>query len=245
MNELLNVNFDTQTVSARELYEQLEISKRFSAWFETNSQGFVEGEDFNAAYLKVQGNQYGGEKEIKDYNLTVDMAKHLCLMSRTEKGKQCRQYLLDLEKAWNTPEQVMARALKIANRTIDSLKEHNTKLIEDCERMKPKEIFADAVSASKTSILIGDLAKLICQNGCQIGQKRLFEWMRANGYLILRKGSDYNMPTQRSMEMGLFEIKESTHLNGDGLNVISKTPKVTGKGQQYFINKFMKQAEAV
>ena len=245
MNELLNVNFDTQTVSARELYEQLEISKRFSAWFETNSQGFVEGEDFNAAYLKVQGNQYGGEKEIQDYNLTVDMAKHLCLMSRTEKGKQCRQYLLDLEKAWNTPEQVMARALKIANRTIDSLKEHNTKLIEDCERMKPKEIFADAVSASKTSILIGDLAKLICQNGCQIGQKRLFEWMRANGYLILRKGSDYNMPTQRSMEMGLFEIKESTHLNGDGLNVISKTPKVTGKGQQYFINKFMKQAEAV
>lgn len=245
MNELLNVNFDTQTVSARELHEQLEISKRFSAWFETNSQGFVEEEDFSAAYLKVQGNQYGGEKEIQDYNLTVDMAKHLCLMSRTEKGKQCRQYLIDLEKAWNTPEQVMARALKIANRTIDSLKEHNTKLIEDCERMKPKEIFADAVSASKTSILIGDLAKLICQNGCQIGQKRLFEWMRANGYLILRKGSDYNMPTQRSMEMGLFEIKESTHLNGDGLNVISKTPKVTGKGQQYFINKFMKQAEAV
>ena len=245
MNELLNVNFDTQTVSARELHEQLEISKRFSAWFETNSQGFVEGEDFSAAYLKVQGNQYGGEKEIQDYNMTVDMAKHLCLMSRTEKGKQCRQYLLDLEKAWNTPEQVMARALKIANRTIDSLKEHNTKLIEDCERMKPKEIFADAVSASKTSILIGDLAKLICQNGYQIGQKRLFEWMRANGYLILRKGSDYNMPTQRSMEMGLFEIKESTHLNGDGMNVISKTPRVTGKGQQYFINKFLRQAEAV
>lgn len=247
MNELLNVNFDTQTVSARELYEQLEISKRFSAWFETNSQGFVEGEDFTSVLKGTEVQNNGGiqVRELQDYNLTVDMAKHLCLMSRTEKGKQCRQYLLDLEKAWNTPEQVMARALKIANRTIDSLKEHNTKLIEDCERMKPKEIFADAVSASKTSILIGDLAKLICQNGCQIGQKRLFEWMRANGYLILRKGSDYNMPTQRSMEMGLFEIKERTHLNGDGLNVISKTPKVTGKGQQYFINKFMKQAEAV
>lgn len=244
MNELLNVNFDTQTVSARELHEQLEISKRFSAWFETNSQGFVEGEDF-ASVLSGTVVNNGAHRELQDYNLTVDMAKHLCLMSRTEKGKQCRQYLLDLEKAWNTPEQVMARALKIANRTIDSLKEHNTKLIEGCERMKPKEIFADAVSASKTSILIGDLAKLICQNGFQIGQKRLFEWMRANGYLILRKGSDYNMPTQRSMEMGLFEIKESTHLNGDGMNVISKTPKVTGKGQQYFINKFMKQAEAV
>lgn len=247
MNELLSVNFDTQTVSARDLYEKLEISKRFSAWFETNSQGFVEGEDFTSVLKGTEVHNNGGiqVRELQDYNLTVDMAKHLCLMSRTEKGKQCRQYLIDLEKAWNTPEQVMARALKIANRTIDSLKEHNTKLIEDCERMKPKEVFADAVSASKTSILIGDLAKLICQNGYQIGQKRLFEWMRANGYLILRKGSDYNMPTQRSMEMGLFEIKESTHLNGEGLNVISKTPKVTGKGQQYFINKFMKQAEAV
>lgn len=144
-----------------------------------------------------------------------------------------------------TGKELLALAVIEAQKTIDSLKEHNTKLIEDCERMKPKEIFADAVSASKTSILIGDLAKLICQNGCQIGQKRLFEWMRVNGYLILRKGSDYNMPTQRSMEMGLFEIKESTHLNGEGLNVISKTPKVAGKGQQYFINKFMKQAEAV
>lgn len=144
-----------------------------------------------------------------------------------------------------TGKELLALAVIEAKKTIDSLKEHNTKLIEDCERMKPKEVFADAVSASKTSILIGDLAKLICQNGYQIGQKRLFEWMRANGYLILRKGSDYNMPTQRSMEMGLFEIKESTHLNGEGLNVISKTPKVTGKGQQYFINKFMKQAEAV
>ena len=121
MNELLNVNFDTQTVSARELYEQLEISKRFSAWFETNSQGFVEGEDFTSVLSGTVVNN-GAHRELQDYNLTVDMAKHLCLMSRTEKGKQCRQYLLDLEKAWNTPEQVMARALKIANRTIDSLK---------------------------------------------------------------------------------------------------------------------------
>jgi anti-repressor protein len=243
MNELLNVNFDTQTVSARELHEQLHIGTKFTTWFERMKEyGFTEGNEF---FPKMGETSESGGRPSVDYDISVDMAKQICMIQRTPEGKQCRQYLLDLEKAWNTPEQVMARALKIANRTIDSLKEHNTKLIEDCERMKPKEIFADAVSASKTSILIGDLAKLICQNGCQIGQKRLFEWMRANGYLILRKGSDYNMPTQRSMEMGLFEIKESTHLNGDGLNVISKTPKVTGKGQQYFINKFMKQAEAV
>lgn len=243
MNELLNVNFDTQTVSARELHEQLHIGTKFTTWFERMKEyGFTEGNEF---FPKMGETSESGGRPSVDYDISVDMAKQICMIQRTPEGKQCRQYLLDLEKAWNTPEQVMARALKIANRTIDSLKEHNTKLIEDCERMKPKEIFADAVSASKTSILIGDLAKLICQNGYQIGQKRLFEWMRANGYLILRKGSDYNMPTQRSMEMGLFEIKESTHLNGDGLNVISKTPKVTGKGQQYFINKFMKQAEAV
>ena len=243
MNELLNVNFDTQTVSARELHEQLHIGTKFTTWFERMKEyGFTEGNEF---FPKMGETSESGGRPSVDYDISVDMAKQICMIQRTPEGKQCRQYLLDLEKAWNTPEQVMARALKIANRTIDSLKEHNTKLIEDCERMKPKEIFADAVSASKTSILIGDLAKLICQNGYQIGQKRLFEWMRANGYLILRKGSDYNMPTQRSMEMGLFEIKESTHLNGEGLNVISKTPKVTGKGQQYFINKFMKQAEAV
>ncbi|MBR9935987.1 phage antirepressor KilAC domain-containing protein [Oscillospiraceae bacterium Marseille-Q3528] len=241
MKELVKVDLDTQTVSARELYEQLEISKRFSAWFETNSHGFVEGEDFTSVLKGTEVQNNGGiqVRELQDYNLTVDMAKHLCLMSRTEKGKQCRQYLIDLEKAWNTPEQVMARALKIANRTIDSLKSDNTKLLADNERMKPKEIFADAVSASHTSILIGDLAKLICQNGVQIGQRRLFSWLRDNGYLIKRKGSDWNMPTQKSIEMGLFEIKESTHVDGNGCNITTRTPKATGKAQIYFVNKFL------
>ena len=107
------------------------------------------------------------------------------------------------------------------------------------ERMKPKEIFADAVSASETSILVGDLAKLLKQNGVDIGQKRLFDWLRANGYLIKRKGADWNMPTQKSLELGLFEIKESTHIGGNGCNVTTRTPKVTGKAQIYFINKFL------
>lgn len=176
---------------------------------------------------------------MQDYLLTVDMAKHICLMSRTEKGKQCRQYLIDLEKAWNTPDQVMARALKIANQTIDRLKDTNIELLNDVNRMKPKEIFADAVAASHTSILIGDLAKLIKQNGIEIGQKRLFAWMRDKGYLIKRNGSDWNMPTQKSMEMGLFEVKESTVNNPDGSVRINRTTKVTGKGQQYFINKLL------
>lgn len=120
-------------------------------------------------------------------------------------------------------------------------REKNRLLQEDVKRMKPKEIFADAVSTSHTSILIGDLAKILKQNGIQTGQKRLFEWMRENVFLIKRNGADRNMPTQRAMEQGLFEVKESTVNNPDGSVRINRTTKVTGKGQQYFINKFLSE----
>lgn len=143
-----------------------------------------------------------------------------------------------LEKAWNTPEQVMARALKLADRTIEQLKYDNKALEQKIEQDKPKVIFSDAVSTSHTSILVGDLAKLICQNGVQIGQKRLFEWLRQNGYLI-KSGSSRNMPIQRYVEQGLFEVKESNVQNPDGSVRITKTTKVTGKGQIYFVNKFI------
>lgn len=245
MNEIITVNFETQTVSARELHKALGIEKRFSAWFETNSQGFINGEDFTSVLKGTEVQNNGGVqiRDLQDYEMSVDMAKHICLMSRTEKGKQCRQCLIDLEKAWNTPEQVMARALKMADKTIDKLKTDNAALLEDVSRMKPKEIFADAVATSHTSILIGDMAKLIKQNGVEIGQKRLFTWLRDNGYLIKRNGSDWNMPTQKSMKMGLFEVKESTVNNPDGSVRINRTTKVTGKGQQYFINKFLNKEE--
>nr|DAL66131.1 MAG TPA_asm: KilAC domain protein [Caudoviricetes sp.] len=111
------------------------------------------------------------------------------------------------------------------------------------ESDKPKVLFADAVETSKTTILIGDLAKIIKQNGVDMGQKRLFAWLRENGYLIKRKGADYNMPTQKSMDMKLFEIKETAITHSDGHISVSKTPKVTGKGQQYFINLFLNQEE--
>lgn len=110
------------------------------------------------------------------------------------------------------------------------------------EQNRPKVIFAEAVETSKSSILIGDLAKLIKQNGVDMGQKRLFTWLRENGYLIKRQGSDYNMPTQKAMELGLFEIKETAVTHSDGHITVNKTPKVTGKGQIYFINKFVKVA---
>lgn len=125
----------------------------------------------------------------------------------------------------------MAAGLKAAQQIIENKN-------KEIERMKPKEIFTDAVSASHTSILIGDLAKLLKQNGCETGQKRLFEWLRQEGYLI-KSGNSKNMPTQKSMGMNLFEVKETSITNPDGSVRVTKTTKVTGKGQQYFNNKFL------
>ena len=136
-------------------------------------------------------------------------------------------------------EELLAKALLVAKNKIAE----KDKIIEEKDsriaQMKPKEIFADAVSASKTSILIGELAKLLKQNGINVGQNRLFMWLRENGYLIKKRGTSYNMPTQASMNMGIFEIKETTSVNPDGSIRTNRTTKVTGKGQQYFINKFL------
>lgn len=158
--QLIKVDYtkDQPTVSARELYEGLEIKSNFTTWFDRMCEyGFSEKTDFN--FSKKGKVQLEGEREVKrelcDYEISIDMAKQICMIQRTDKGKQYRQYFIDLEKAWNTPEQVMARALRIANGEIEKLKADNQVLIADTERMKPKEIFADAVSASKTSILVG------------------------------------------------------------------------------------------
>lgn len=236
---MIPINYDMEqpTVSARDLHSGLAINTRFNDWFSRMTEyGFESGKDF---YSKMSKTSETGGRPAVDYQISVDMAKQICMIQRSEKGKQYRQYFIDLEKAWNTPEQVMARALKLADKTIDTLKEDNKKLIEENEKMKPKVIFADAVRASSSSILIGDLAKLLRQNGVDIGQKRLFEYLRNHGYLIKRKGSDWNMPTQKSMNMGLFEIKESTHIDGNGCNIVTRTPKATGKAQIYFVNKFV------
>lgn len=137
-------------------------------------------------------------------------------------------------------EELLSKALMVAQRKIEEKNQLIAMQDSRIQEMRPKEIFADAVSASHTSILIGDLAKLICQNGYQIGQKRLFEWMRDNGYLM-KNGSSRNLPTQRFIEQGIFEIKESNVQNPDGSVRITKTTKVTGKGQVYFVNKFLQE----
>ena len=225
MNVLIPINYDGEqpTVSARGLHEKLHIETPFKKWIDRMCEyGFEEFKDF---WTKMS--ESTGGRPSTEYDLSIDMAKQICMIQRSPEGKQIRQYFIDLEKAWNTPEQIMARALKMADKTIESLKADNEALIEDVQRMKPKEIFADAVSASHTSILIGELAKLLKQNGVETGQRRLFTWMRDNGYLI-KSGSSKNMPTQKSMEMGLLEIKEGSYINGAGVNVTTKTPKVTG-----------------
>lgn len=238
MNELFNVttNGDKLTLSARELHKELNIAGRFSRWFEQMSEyGFEENVDFTSVQNCTVVNN-GATRELQDYRITLDMAKEIAMLQRNEKGKEIRRKLIELEKAWNSPEKVMARALDIAHKTIANLQIEN-------EEMKPKAIFADAVAASDSSILVGQEAKLISQSGCKMGQNRFFAWLRENGYLC-SKGENYNMPTQKSREMDLIEIKIRTVANPDGSVRETKTPVITGKGQVYFVNKYIEKSNA-
>ncbi|QIG36156.1 Phage antirepressor protein [Ligilactobacillus salivarius] len=234
MEELIKVEVkdDTQVVSARELHEKLGLTTRFSKWVDQNFKDFIESVDFTSVTTVTVVNN-GAKRELQDYAITISMAKELCMMSHTELGKKYRKYFLELERKWNDPQEVVKRGYAI-------LQNENARLKIENQAMKPKALFADSVAASHTTILIGELAKILRGNGINIGANRLFQWMRDQGYLISRKGTDYNMPTQRSMNLGLFKIKESTITHSNGSVSISKTTKVTGKGQQYFINKFMK-----
>ena len=228
--KMIDIKFDNglePMVVGRDLHKMLEVATPYDKWFPRMAEyGFIEGEDFSTFLSESTG----GRPAI-DHLIKIDMAKELCMIQRTEKGKQARQYFIQIEKDYNSPEKIMARALQIAQREISSLK-------IECASMKPKALFADAVLASHTSILVGDLAKLLRQNGVDIGANRLFEKLREKGFLM-KSGSSKNMPTQSSMDRGLFEIKEGSYINSDGVNVVTKTTKVTGKGQVYFVNLFL------
>lgn len=238
--ELIPINYDSerQTVLGRDLHDFLEVATAYKDWFPRMCEyGFTEGTDF----CSILSESTGGRPST-DHQLTIDMAKEICMLQRTEKGKQARQYFIELEKQWNSPEAVMARAIKMADRKILSLEGKVTDLQRTIEQQKPQVLFADAVSASNTTILVGELAKLLKQNGVEVGEKRLFKWLRTKGYLISRQGTDYNAPTQKSMELGLFVVKETSITHADGHITVNKTTKVTGKGQQYFINKFLNKS---
>jgi anti-repressor protein len=230
-------------LSGRILHEFLKIKTPYKKWFDRMTEyGFSENADFITVGQKSPIAN-GGYQEITDHIIKLDMAKEIAMLQRNEKGKQARQYFIQIEKAWNSPEMIMKRALEIANRNVEKLKLENAEKEKQLVEQKSKVIFADSVQASQTSVLVGDLAKILKQNGHDIGGIRLFAWMRDNGYLIKRKGTDYNMPTQKSMELGLFEVKETTVNHSDGHISISKTPKVNGKGQIYFVNKFNAKAK--
>lgn len=149
-------------------------------------------------------------------------------------------YMTDItiEKMVENPDLLIELATKLKQE-----KEERKRLEKQVEEERPHAILGRAITTAKTSILIGDLAKILNQNGVNIGAKRLFEWMRNNGYLIKRKGTDWNMPTQRSMDLELFEVKESVHIDGNGCNKITRTTKVTGKGQEYFVNRFLSKEQ--
>lgn len=232
-------------VSGRELHEFLEVKTPYTQWFERMvGYGFVENSDFVLVLQKCETNNPKNPfTTIIDHALKLDMAKELSMLQRNEKGKQARQYFIEVEKYWNNPDMIIKRAHEILERKVARLATQNLMLEQQVEEQKPKVLFADSVSASKTTILVGELAKLLKQNGVQIGQKRLFEWLREKGYLIKRKGTDYNMPTQYSMELCLFEIKETSVTHSDGHISVNKTPKVTGKGQLYFIEKFLSKKD--
>jgi anti-repressor protein len=233
MNELIRIDFkdDSAVVSARDLHRSLEVKTRFSQWVEQNFKMFKENEDFTSVVGTTLVNN-GAVRELQDYAVSIRMAEHLAMMSKTQKGHEVREYFIQVEKDFNSPEKIMARSLKIADRKI-------IKLEATIEEQKPKVIFANAVSASHTSILVGNFAKLMRQNGLNFGQNRMFAWLRENGYLISRKGNSWNMPTQKAMDLGLFEIKETTINHSDGHISINKTPKITGKGQLYFADKLL------
>lgn len=227
-----------QTVSGRELHAFLEVGTQYTKWFARMCDyGFEENQDFLVA-VKNDYNPGGGKQEIIEHFMKIDMAKELCMLSRTEKGKIARQYFIQVEKDWNSPEKTMARALLMADRKIKELAQVNVVYEKQLEEQAPKVLFAKSVEASQTSCLVGELAKILKQNGVNIGQNRAFAWLRQNGYLI-KSGENRNLPTQRSMDMKLMEIKKSTVSNPDGSVRVTRTTKVTGKGQIYFVNLFM------
>lgn len=236
MNELISVTLNDNhepVVSGRQLHEALEVKTKYADWFNRMiDYGFAENQDFLLLKNEQQTGR-GGHNKV-DHIIKLDMAKEIAMIQRTERGKQVRQYFIQIEKDFNSPEKIMARALLMADQKVH-------KLEAQIEADRPKVLFAEAVSASHTSILVGELAKLLKQNGVDMGANRLFNWLRAHGYLIKRNGRDWNMPTQKSVEMGLIRVKETSITHADGHITVSKTPLVTGKGQQYFINKFLDQ----
>ena len=224
-----------QTVNARELHAFLDSKQDFSTWIKARiaEYGFIESQDFVLFHNFMEK----GRPRI-EYFITLDMAKELSMVERTAKGKQARQYFIDCEKQLQVVPQI-PQTLSEALRLAADLADEKAALLEEQQRNAPKVAFAEAVGNANDTILIRDLAKMLKQNGIDTGEKRLFAWLRANGYLTLQ-----NMPMQRAMDMGLFWVSESVIALPDG-DRVRLTTRVTGKGQMYFLDKFKRMEMVV
>ena len=244
-------NNNQRVLTTAQIAEQYETdSKVISNNFNRNKTRYIEGKHYYCLTGEVK-------RDFLNRHQIDDGLRATVFYLWTEKGALLHAKSLNTDKAWQSYEmlvdtyfevqetkrltgsELMAAALLEAHAVLEQKEKRITTLEQQAEQDKPKVLFADSVATAKNSILIGELAKILRQNGVETGQQRLFEWMRENGFLIKRKGSDYNMPTQRAMNMGLFEVKETAIPHADGHVSISKTPKVTGKGQIYFVHKLM------
>lgn len=265
MQELIKITEHNgqRAVSARELHQVLGSKQEFANWMKNriDKYGFIENQDYQVFDNFIK-NPEGG-RPLKEYALSIDMAKEIAMVEGNERGRQVRQYFIRCErelrqatlpsyqiedpieraKRW-IKEQEQTERLALENKqqaeTIEQQAETIEQQAEQIKKDAPKVLFSKAVETSQRSCLVAELAKILQQNGVQIGQNRLFKWLRAKGYLG-KTGPYYNQPTQRSMEKGLFEIKQQTINKPDGSIIVTSTTKVTGRGQIYFVNKFLKQ----
>jgi len=243
-----------RVVNARELHEFLGVGKDFSTWLKDRIEKyeFAEGEDYVEVFPNFGENSSltdKGGRPTKDYLLTLDTAKELAMVENNEKGRQARKYFIACEKRLKEAMEYgnfydrIPKSFPDALRALAAAEEERAALTSKIEEDRPKVAFAEAVATSDTSISINVLSKLLKQKGINIGQNRLFEILRQEGYLM-RQGSDKNIPTQKAMEMGLFEVKEYTiQTSPEKPSKIRKTPKVTGKGQRYFLDRFLLQSQ--
>lgn len=244
-------NEDKQVVNARELHAFLEVGKRFADWVTDRIEkyGFVDGEDFAVCFPNLGSKTGSGGHNAKDYLLSLDCAKEIAMAENSDRGRQVRKYFIECERKlrefklyggfYSQLPKTFPDALRALAETEEKRVALETKVKEDA----PKVLFAESVQASPTTILIGELAKILRQNGVQVGQNRLFKQLRSDKFLMFN-GEGRNIPTQRAMEMGLFVVTETTITRPDKEPKLVTTTKVTGRGQLYFTNYFLNKGAA-
>lgn len=238
MQELIKIEYtnDNPTVLARELYDALEVETPYSMWFPRMCEyGFTRGNDYMEVSNKNVKNPKGGRPTI-DHQITLSMAKELCMLQRSEKGKEFRQYFIAVEEAWNKPEAVMARALQMANRTVEQLKKGVAELTEQNAALLPKAEYYDAVKDTSTVIQVKELSAYLCSNGVKIGRNKLFEKLRNVGFLC-KSGETRNLPTQEALDARLMEVKQSVFMRS-GEVTTGSTTYITQKGLEYFLRRY-------